>query len=131
MILKYSVDIKKNLHYIIFKNLNEISSWGLSKNDLKVFAAFYNKDFELLKSISVYRDRMVVLFSKDVKDILIKDINISYNTFNNSLSKLRRKGLIEGTDLHEQWLFDLDKLEFNLIIKLEHEPQITKIITEA
>jgi len=123
MTFKYNVDIQKHLHYIVFKNLNEIRSWGLSKNDLRVLATFYNKDFELLTSIPDYNSRMVVLFSKEVKDSLIKEMNISYNTFNNSLSKLRRKGLIEGNFLPEQLLFNLNKPEFNLILKLKHEPE--------
>ena len=73
MILTRYVDIQKQLHYIIFENMNEIRSWGLSRNDLKVFASFYNKDFGLLQSIPSYEERMVVLFSKSTKDILIKD----------------------------------------------------------
>ena len=129
MIITYNVDIQKQLHYIIFKEMNEIRSWELSRNDLKVLAAFYNKGFELIKTIPNYDDRMVILFSKDTKDSLIIDMSISYNTFNNSLSKLRKKGLIRGNFLLEQLLFDLDREEFKITIKLVHESESTETIS--
>ena len=131
MTITYNVDIQKHLHYIVFKEMNEIRSWGLSKNDLRVFAAFYNKDFELLHTIPNYTDRMVVLFSKDIKNDLINEINISYNTFNNSLSKLRKKGLIRGNFLIEKLLIDLNSKDFNIIIKLKHDPRVKEIVGEA
>ena len=129
MILTYNVDIQKQLHYIIFKEMNEIRSWGLSRNDLKVMASFYNKGFELLTSIPSYNERMLVLFSKETKNGLIKDSAISYNTFNNSLSKLRKKGLIKGNFLHENLLFNLNRDTFDLTIRLVNEPEVTKITT--
>lgn len=131
MTITYNVDIQKHLHYIVFKEMNEIRSWGLSKNDLRVFAAFYNKDFELLHTIPNYNDRMVVLFSKDIKNDLIDEIKISYNTFNNSLSKLRKKGLIKGNFLIEKLLFDLNSKDFNIIIKLKHDSRVTETVREG
>jgi hypothetical protein len=115
--LTSNVDIQKRLHIIIFSEMNEVYSWKLSKNDLKVFAEFYNKDFELKSTITEYKDRMVVLFSKTVKDLLIKKLKISYNTFNNSLSKLRKKGLINKNTLNEKLLFNLNTKEVILTIK--------------
>ena len=131
MTLTYNVDIQKHLHYIIFKEMNEIRSWNLSGNDLKIFAAFYNKDFELLHTIPEYESRMLILFSKEIKDALMTELNVSYNTFNNSLSKLRKKGLIKGNFLIEKLLFDLNSTEFSIIIKLKHAPEFSKVITEA
>lgn len=130
MTINYNVDIRKHLHYTIFTKMNEIRSWGLSKNDLKVFAAFYNKDFDLLSKIPDYDARMLVLFSKETKDIIIDNIKVSYNTFNNSLSKLRKKGLIKGNSLLEQLLFDLDSKEFKIILKLKHEEQEVSRVTK-
>jgi len=114
--LTSNVDIQKHLHSIIFSEMNEVYSWKLSRNDLKVFAGFYDKDFELIPTITEYKDRMVVLFSKDIKDSLIKELKISYNTFNNSLSKLRKKGLIEGNTLNEKLLFNLKADKVTLVI---------------
>lgn len=131
MTIIYNVDIQKHLHYIIFKEMNEIRSWGLSRNDLKVFAAFYNKDFELLPTIPQYDARMLVLFSKETKDSLIDSISVSYNTFNNSLSKLRKKGLIKGNFLIEKLLFDISSDEFKLTIKLKHAPEVSRVAETA
>jgi len=111
--------------------MNEVHSWNLSGNDLKVLSAFYNKDFELLQSITDYTARMLVLFSKATKDTLIHDTALSYNTFNNSLSKLRKKGIINRSMLHEQLLFNLDSDEFNITIKIKDESRRKEVIGET
>lgn len=114
---KYNVDTKQNLRYIIFSFMNDIHSWNLSRNDIKVFTAFHNKDVELKKTIDNHSDRMVIIFSKQIKDIIIKETALSYNTFNNSLSKLRKKQLINKNSLYSQLSFNVDKNEIDIKLK--------------
>jgi hypothetical protein len=46
---------------------------------------------------------------------------MSYNTFNNSLSKLRKKGLLnKDNSLNEKLLFDLSKSSFTFTIEFQN-----------
>jgi len=122
MKLKHKIDIKKDLHYFIFTQLNELRRWGITSSDVKILSELYNKDYEIatLNKIENFKDRMTILFSKETKDKIISDLNMSYNTFNNSLTKLRKKGLLEkDNSLNERLLFDLGKNTFSFIIEFQ------------
>ena len=121
MKVDYYTNIRNNLHFLVFETFNKVYTWGLSQSDLRVLAEFYNVDYELVKSIPTYKERMVILFSKDVKEVVYKRLKMSYNTFNNVLSKLRKKGIISENAINETYLFNLEKKEFNITLRILDE----------
>lgn len=124
MKIKHNINIKRDLHYFIFTQLNELRRWGLTPSDVKILSALYNKDYELkvINGVGNFKDRMTILFSKETKDEIISNLKISYNAFNNSLTKLRKKGSIESDNsLNEKLLFDLGKETFSFILEFQNE----------
>lgn len=120
MKVKSNINFKKDLHFNIFTQLNEFLHWDITISDLKIFSELYNMDFEMLASGTVknYEDRMSILFSVDTKKKIMEDLKMSYNTFNNSLSKLRKKGLIsKDNTIDEKRLFNLNNPVFSFTIE--------------
>jgi len=118
------INIKENLHFCIFKQLNELLSWDITPSDIKILASFYNLDFDMINSgnVKVYEDRMSILFSPENKKKIMESLDMSYNTFNNSLSKLRKKDLInKDNTLNEKRLFNLNKPSFSFTIEFVDE----------
>lgn len=124
MKIEHKVNIKKDLHFFIFSYLNDLRHWGITPSDIKILSELYNYDYDMASTGSVkkYEDRMAILFSTETKNKIMQDLNMSYNTFNNSLSKLRKKGLInQDNSIDERRLFNLDKESFTFTIELKNE----------
>jgi len=117
-----TIDIKEELHLSLFKILNIIFKWKLKESDIKVLAALYDKNEELRETTSLHEDRMTILFSSKVRKELISKIGLSYNSFNNNLFFLRKKGFIEdknlivGKDGNNPYgvMFNSDKYNLNI-----------------
>jgi predicted transcriptional regulator len=119
------LNIKEDLHYQIFTLLNDMYGWGISPSDIRILAELYNRDFEMASSgeVTSYESRMEILFSSKVKKEIMEKLNISYNTFNNSLSKLRRKDFISKNTINERRLYNLSKGSFSFTIEFLDTPQ--------
>lgn len=99
--MKLTVQARKENTYLeLFKILNSVQGLELAKKDLEVANALYNRNIELTPTISDFKARMVFLLSKDSKKELYTKLNTSYSIFNNSLTKLRKAGLIVDNELH-------------------------------
>lgn len=131
MKVKYYTNIQDNLHFLIFDTFNKAYDWGLHPTDIKVLAELYNMDYFLLQDIKSYKDRMTVLFSKESKAAIFAKLKISYNTFNNSLTRLRKKDIIEDNSLEEKYLFDLTKQEFEITLNVLNERGSREVVTTA
>lgn len=119
MQIKKSIPFKDNLHYKIFSLLNtNISSWGLSENEVKVLAALYNEDYNLVEKVKDYTLRMKLLFSKETKDKILITLDLSYNTFNNILTSLRNKTIpfIVDNTIDEKYLQKINNKEVTFTI---------------
>ena len=137
MQIKKSISFKDELYYKIFSLINanivtlDLSEneievfrlthpntpiWNLSENEIKVLSSFYNKDFELLNKVKEYDLRMKILFDKKNKDEISNQHNLSYNTFNNILTSLRKKNFIKDNTIDEKYLQDLNKKEIRFSI---------------
>jgi hypothetical protein len=128
MKLTHKINIKRDLHYFIFSNLNELRHWGITSNDVRILAELYNQDFDLANNQKIlnYEDRMTILFSQNIKNKIMEKLNISYNTFNNSLSKLRKKSFVsQNNTIDEKLLFNLNKPEFTFTINCISDGQDT------
>ena len=131
MLIPKKINIINDLHFYIFTQLNELLSWGITPSDIKILSELYNTDYKMIAShnVKAYKDRMSILFSSETKKEIMANLNISYNTFNNSLSKLRKKGLInEDNTISEKRMFDLNKKSFTFTIKLMDEEEYSKFI---
>jgi hypothetical protein len=124
MKIEHKLNIKKNLHLFIFSQLNELRHWELTTSDVRILSHLYNLDYEMISSGTVkkYEDRMQILFSIDTKNKMMEDLNMSYNTFNNSLTKLRKKDWIsKDNTIDEKYLFNLGSDEFQFTIRIINE----------
>ena len=124
MKVKYLTNISSNLHFNIFRLLNDLRNWGLTQSDIRVLAEFYNEDSAMLLSgeIKNYDARMSILFSSEFKKRIMNNLGMSYNTFNNSLSKLRKKGFItEDNSIDERYLLNLKKEQYDFTIVFTNE----------
>jgi hypothetical protein len=118
MKVKSNINFKTDLHFKIFSYFNEYLNWDIVIGDLRILAKIYDTDFEMLSSIVKYEDRMSVLFSSDTKKKMMEGLQMSYNTFNNGLSRLRKKGLItKDNTIDEKRLFNLNNPVFNFTIE--------------
>ncbi len=128
------INVKTDLHFYIFTQLNDLLSWGITPSDIKILSELYNVNFEMVASgnVKAYKDRMSILFSTETKKEIMSNLSMSYNTFNNSLSKLRRKGLInEDNTLIEKRMFDLNKESFIFTIELMDEEKYSEFIKKS
>jgi len=120
------INIKRDLHFYIFNQLNELLHWDITPSDVKILAELYNMDYDMFSSgnVKVYEDRMSILFSPENKKKIMDMLNMSYNTFNNSLSKLRKKGLVnKDNTINEKRLFNLDRDTFSFTIEFTNEKE--------
>ena len=123
------LDIRRDLHYKIFTLLNEMSGWGIAPSDIKILAELYNLDFEMAnsKQVNTYDARMAILFSTETKQAIMDKLKLSYNTFNNSLTKLRKKGFIKDNTIDERRLYNLNKNSFEFTIEFLTEEAYEEI----
>ena len=128
MQIKKSISFKDNLHYKIFSLLNtNISSWGLSENEVKVLASLYTEGFYLKEKVKDYVLRMKLLFDKKSKDKILKTLDLSYNTFNNILTSLRNKPVpfIVDNTIDEKYMLNLTAKEMEFTIKFINDDTIS------
>lgn len=118
-----TINIKENLHFYIFTQLNELLHWEATPSDIKILSELYNMDYDMLASgnVKIYEDRMAILFSGENKQKIMDKLQMSYNTFNNSLTKLRKRGLIKENTINEKRLFNLGRDSFTFTIEFTHE----------
>ena len=124
MKVTHKLPFKSELHFYIFTQLNDLFHWGVTPSDLKILAELYNADYEMLAtgSVKLYNDRMAILFSSEFKKKLMDKLNISYNSFHNSLTKLKKKSLLnKDNSLNEKLLLNLSKNTFTFIIECTDE----------
>jgi DNA-binding transcriptional ArsR family regulator len=124
MKIKSTIDIKKDLHFFVLTQLNKYQGWEVSPSDIKIFAELHNIDAEMVSSGNVksYEDRMSILFSSETKKRIMDKLDMSYNTFSNGLSRLRKKGLItKDNTINEKRLRNLNKQSYVFTIEFTHE----------
>lgn len=124
MKIEHKLNIKKDLHLFIFSQLNELRHWDLAPSDVRILAQLYNMDYDMVATgeVKKYEDRMKILFSIDNKNKIMEELKMSYNTFNNSLTKLRKKDWIsKDNTIDEKYLFNLGVNEFKFTIDFKNE----------
>ncbi|MCK9429238.1 MAG: hypothetical protein M0R17_04490 [Candidatus Omnitrophica bacterium] len=124
MKIEHKLNIKKDLHLFIFSQLNELRHWDLVPSDVRILAQLYNMDYDMVATgeVKKYEDRMNILFSVENKKKIMEELKMSYNTFNNSLTKLRKKDWIsKDNTIDEKYLFNLGAKEFKFIIEFKDE----------
>lgn len=118
--------------YLTFLELLVISKdFDIVTNDIKVLAYLYNKHDEFFnrlrkegKEVEEVRTEIgKYILSTEVRKELAKEINIPGQSFTNSISKLRKEGLLAGNILFyfgetlHTYLYTHSKLE--LIVKFD------------
>jgi len=124
MKVQSKINIQRELHFYIFNQLNQLLHWGVTPSDIKILAELYNMDYDMISSgnVKVYEDRMAILFSSENKKKIMELLNMSYNTFNNSLSKLKKKDLVnKDNTINERRLFNLGRDTFSFTIEFTNE----------
>ena len=134
MKVQSKISIQRELHFYIFNQLNQLLHWGVTPSDIKILAELYNMDYDMISSgnIKVYEDRMAILFSAENKKKIMELLNMSYNTFNNSLSKLKKKDLVnKDNTINERRLFNLDRDTFSFTIEFTDEEKYSGSTNQA
>lgn len=129
----HPINILEDLHFELFSFLNNLRNWGLTQSDLKVLSELYNiySEMHISQDIKNYEDRMAILFSSETKKKIMGKLSMSYNTFNNSLSKLRKKGFVnEDNTIEVKRLLDLTKNTFEFTIKFMDEKEYSRFIEQ-
>lgn len=118
MTLKVKVS-KEKIYKKLFSYLAIENNWNLTSTDLDIANELFLMNYSLLNTMKDFDLRMDKLFSKETKDNLYTKLNLSYNTFNNSLTKLRKIGLIQYNKLHKNISnINIDKGEITLTINM-------------
>lgn len=115
MKIKLNTSIDK-FYYDVFNIMNN-NFLKLKQQELSVISSLYQKNLELLSKIKDEQLRMKILFSKEVKDELCEKLNVSYNSFMNNLSSLRKKDFIRDNKLNSKLFFNPTnfKIEIDVI----------------
>jgi len=100
MILKVKSS-KEKIYKTFFNYLAVDNDWNLTSTDLDIANELFIKNYNMLDTVKDFNKRMEIIFSKTIKESIYKSLNLSYNTFNNSLTRLRKTGLINDNKLNE------------------------------
>lgn len=110
---------RDRIYYKAYSIVNNTRGWGLKNQDILIFGELLNKIVELKKTVSAYHTRMLILFNKETKKEIINKLGINYNSFMNSITKLRKIGLIEeGNLIDEDYAFDIKNNHY--IIEIQY-----------
>ncbi len=86
--------------------------------DMRVFGEMLNKIYELKKTITDSNKIRDIIFSKSSKDEVVATLATSYNSLMNSLTRLRKIGLIDQNNIIDpNYAFNKDKTSFNMKIQ--------------
>jgi hypothetical protein len=117
--MKIPLKIEKNEVYAtVYKILSDLRDWKLTKQDIKVFSTLLMKTTELAKTVPDKNMRMKLLFDKGTKKELISSIGTTYHSFANSLTRLKKIGLVGENSIDERYAFNIDRTAFNVIIQI-------------
>jgi hypothetical protein len=92
--------INKNLnrddvYYNVYKVVSLINEWNMPDLDLRIFGELLNR-YDYLKHKYDDQDTIsTLILTKEIKTRLISKLGTSYNSFMNSITKLRKLGLID------------------------------------
>lgn len=109
---------KKDIYINILHHFNISDEWELTTNEVKILGEMCFKLNELIKSGVSYDNANVLVFNKEFKDEVCKNLNTSNNTYANALSKLRKIGLVEDNKVVKQILFNINS-KVELLITYE------------
>lgn len=73
-------------------------NWDMDRKDLRVLAYLHARDNELTDTIKDSATRSILIFTKESKEKIYTKMGISYNSFNNGLSNLRKFNLIQNNN---------------------------------
>ena len=125
MNLNITIEKKKDLYYYVLNIMKMISpSFNLTEGEIKLLSFLYEIRSNLLENKLTEDEIGEILFSSTTRTNLMKELNISYNTYNNIISTLRNdKNLIKKKSLHPLFTsltnFKLSDKEFNINLKLK------------
>ncbi len=99
--VKYLNVDAENKYKKLFELFKILYNWELNNTDLLVANKLYNESKVLNANIKDFDNKMTTLFSSKHKENMMKDLGLSYNNFNNSLTKLRKCKLVLDNTLYK------------------------------
>jgi len=115
--MKIPLKVKSNVFFRVL--LDVIDKFppikGLMKREMDVLAELMYQNY-LNQNITDFNKRQVILFSTDSRNIMIERLNMSAGSFNDYLSRLRKKKVITKDNKLMQFLNIIPdgKYEFNI-----------------
>jgi hypothetical protein len=116
--VKYLNVDAENKYKKLFELFKILYDLDLNNTDILVANKLYNESKILNKTIIDFDNKMTTLFSSKHKDNMMKELGLSYNNFNNSLTKLRKCKLVVNNALYK-YFDDLDftkELDINITL---------------
>jgi len=95
---------RSEIYYEVFKTIAFTNEWGISDMDVKVFGTLLYEYKELSLR---YTDEITktLFLNKPMKDKLVISLGTTYNSFMNSLTRLKKLGLLdENTLINPEYL---------------------------
>jgi len=103
MTLKVNIKNKADFYVNIFGIMQVINpeQFTLTTTEKRLISGLYSKRDELINKGSTDDEANMVVFSPETREILMNELGISYNSYNNIISALRKNtGLIVNRKLH-------------------------------
>lgn len=116
MIIPHKVN-KEDAYTKIYGIINDINGWKLSEMDIKVFSKLLYTLNQISTKVNDPKLRQTMLFSKEMKKEVVESLGTTYNSFMNSLTRLRKIGLIIDNTIDEKFAVNIDKGNFKLTIQ--------------
>ena len=104
----------KELYKELLNIFSLLGEYNLTASDIAVAAEILDRNFNLISKVQDESIRNEILFSAKEKKALHTNLNISYNTFNNALTKLRKANIIKDNKLNTA----LAKIDINSKLNL-------------
>jgi len=107
MVITKKIETKKDFYITFLELLTVSKGFNVTSNDIKVLAHLYTKHDDLFNDFmkeggDLDKVRIKIgkyILSTEIRKEISKSIKISTQSFNNSISKLRKEGIIDGSML--------------------------------
>lgn len=95
---------KSDIYYHIYKHLSTVNDWGVMDMDLRVFGKLLYEYKELhLRYTEEIIDR--IFLDKNMKTRFIKELDTTYHSLMNSVTRLKKLGLLTDKNLiNPKWI---------------------------
>lgn len=96
---------------------------GLTNSEIKLVSLFLYNRYKLTAVIKDEKYLDKILFGHDVREEIREEMGMKPDQFNNTISRLRKKGVIVGKSISKKYIPSIapGSNEYNLVFKFKYE----------